>query len=349
MIFCGDIAVSGVYDNLDYTAHILTAQQPIFVNLEGAICSSEQEEKLKKQRKVFNSGKVIELLQRNHVTGCILANNHIMDSGDGNMTRTILHKHGIETTGYGMNQEEAERPIYFSENGKKYALLAFGWNTIGCRYAGKKQPGINSMRLETVLGQIRKHRKSNKRVIVVFHWNYEYELYPMPMQRELAKMAIESGAELIIGCHPHCVQGVEFYNGVPIVYSLGNWMFDSGVYFDGRIVTKECGKEELVIEWKEEILRCHWYEYDKEKSIPKYMTSELAVDSDKLKKLTPFSGMSEAEYLEWFKMNRRVHKFLPVFANSNQRIRNHLFYCYIMTRERVTRKIRDGVRCLKKR
>ena len=62
----------------------------------------------------------------------------------------------------------------------------------------------------------------NAKIITLPHWNYELELYPQPMHRELARLMVDAGAEGVFGHHPHCVNGIEYYKDAPIVYSLGN-------------------------------------------------------------------------------------------------------------------------------
>ena len=61
------------------------------------------------------------------------------------------------------------------------------------------------------------------KLIIFFHWNYELEKYPMPSQRELSHKLINMGVELIVGAHPHRIQGFEIYKGKPIIYSVGNF------------------------------------------------------------------------------------------------------------------------------
>lgn len=349
MFFCGDVAISGEYDNLNYQFDFGTKHQAIFLNLEGPICTYSQSQKRKQTRVVYNIDKVIGLLHLNHVTGCILANNHITDFDEHGLTINSLEKINIKHVGYGCNAREACKPLHFYEDDKKYSLLSFGWNVIGCKYANKNQPGVNAMAESNVLAQINDECKKGYNVIVAFHWNYEYELYPMPAHRELAKHAIDAGACLIIGCHSHCTQGVEYYSGVPIVYGLGNWIFDNNVYFDGRLKTKDIGLEELVVEFKDGKLICHWYDFNAIQSIPIYRVSEPASNSNRIKELTPFEGMDDQTYAIWFKKNRRIHRLTPVFVSNKHRIRNTLYFMYITCREKPTRRVREGLRWLKKR
>ena len=346
MFFCGDVAVSGRYDNLSYAFDFVDGRQTLFLNLEGAMCTDEEAGLLVKERKVFNTDKVVGLLRLNHVTGCILANNHITDHDDKGRTVKLLEEAGIKHVGYGADRAEASRPLYFTENGMEYSMLAFGWDVAGCRAAKENRRGVNTLERENVLSQVRKERAMGKKVIVFFHWDYVDELYPMPAQRELARQAVEEGAGLIVGCHAHCVQGVEYYHGVPIVYGLGNWMFDSGVYFDGRLKSRAGEADELVAEYRDGSLFCHWYRFDMECSVPVHIQSESAETSERVREITPFAGMDDRSYIKWFKKNRTIHKLTPVFSSNSNRIRNRIYYLYLTGRAKIWRTVKDKVRCL---
>ena len=346
MFFCGDVAVSGRNNNLNYRFDFADGRQAIFLNLEGPLCTQAVSETLVSKRRVFNIDRIIDLFQRNGVTGCILANNHITDFDDYELTVSTLDKAGVKHTGYGLNIDEAKKPIYFSEDGITYSLLAFGWNVTGCRYARNNKRGVNALELNNVITQIQQEKSKGNKVIAVFHWNYTYELYPMPIHRELAKMAVDAGADLIIGCHPHCIQGIEYYKDTPIVYSVGNWMFDNDVYFSGRLSTKEEGFDELVVEYKQDVLICHWYRYDPDTRLPVHINSEDVNESSAIKKLIPYEGMDNETYAAWFKKNRNIHRLMPVFTSDSNRIRNKLYCAYIFTRDRILRKVRDGIRCM---
>ena len=348
MFFCGDVAVSGRYDNLEHRFDFADGQQALFLNLEGAMCTDEEAGLLLKRRKVFNTDKVIGLLRSNHVTGCILANNHITDHDDKGLTVRLLEGAGIKHTGYGSDCAAASEPLCFTENGTEYSMLAFGWDVAGCKAAKEDRRGVNILERENVLSQIRKERAKGKKVIVFFHWDYVDEMYPMPAQRELAKQGVDEGADLIVGCHAHCIQGVEYYHGVPIVYGLGNWMFDSGVYFNGRLKTRTGEADELVAEYRGGSLFCHWYRFDTERSVPVHVQSESAETSERVRVMTPYAGMDDRGYVKWFKKNRTMHKLTPVFASNDDRIRNKVYYLYLTGRAKVWRTAKDGIRCLRR-
>ncbi len=135
------------------------------------------------------------------------------------------------------------------------------------------------------------------------------------MHRQLAYRLAEMGVDAVIGCHSHRVQGIEFHHGVPIVYGLGNWFFAQGVYWGRRVRYPAFSNEQLAAEWTPgaEGVTCHWFRYNSEGHTVTYTNSEHAAESERVRELTPFAGMSAAEYEAFFATNRVQKKLLPVF------------------------------------
>ena len=80
-----------------------------------------------------------------------------------------------------------------------------------------------------LLEEIRKGRENCDYLVVYIHWGIERNDMPEEYQRQIGKQCIDAGADLVIGSHPHVLQGIEYYNGKPIVYSLGNYVFGSSI------------------------------------------------------------------------------------------------------------------------
>ncbi len=164
------------------------------------------------------------------IDGVSLANNHILDFGKDAMLDTLIHldKYKIAHTGAGQNIEQAYKPYIKTVKGKKVAILGLSrvlsnpsW------YAGANSPGAASAYTpEPMLSAIKKSAKDNDYTIVYIHWNEEFKDYPEKYARTLAKAMIDSGADIIVGSHSHCLMGVEFYKHKPIYYSLGNFVFN---------------------------------------------------------------------------------------------------------------------------
>lgn len=158
-----------------------------------------------------------------------LANNHLPDYGPKGVIRTtaLLDAVGITWVGAGKDAEEAERPALVTKNGVRFAFLAYNdQDVVPKRYgAAKKHPGTNIMDKKKVSNAVRAAKEQADVVIVSMHSGREY-MKPNAHQASFAKAAIDAGAEVVIGHHPHVVQSVEQYKGKFILYSLGNFVFD---------------------------------------------------------------------------------------------------------------------------
>jgi len=158
----------------------------------------------------------------------LFANNHV---GDWNVTAfkdtlTRLSNIGIEKTGAGMDKSEAENPTIIEKNGIKFGFLGFSDVGPGWISAKENTPGI-LIASDPRLGEIIGNAKAKCDVLIVsFHWGIEYKTVHNQRQEDLAHLAIDSGADMIIGGHPHVIQDIGTYKDKPIVYSLGNFIFD---------------------------------------------------------------------------------------------------------------------------
>lgn len=168
-----------------------------------------------------------------------LANNHSTNYGAGAFTDTldVLKKNNIKYVGGGVNSGEAYSPTIIEKNSLKVAFLDFN-SIVGAVNATEDTPGVAKFAIkpwaetddETDLARIKANIASAKKqanlVVVEFHWGVEYEAKPIQSQINVAHAAIDAGADLVIGTHPHVVQAMESYKNVPIFYSLGNFIFD---------------------------------------------------------------------------------------------------------------------------
>jgi poly-gamma-glutamate synthesis protein (capsule biosynthesis protein) len=134
-----------------------------------------------------------------------------------------------------MNDKEARTPILIEKNGIKFSFLCY--NAITGGLSADSDSGTAFLEIEPwyrdkevsiqkLEADIKNAKKVSDVVIVSPHWGVEYKLIPNLSQQKVAKRAIEAGADLILGTHPHVVQGSEIYNGKYITYSLGNLIFD---------------------------------------------------------------------------------------------------------------------------
>ncbi len=157
-----------------------------------------------------------------------LANNHIGDAGRTGILQTManLDKRGILHSGAGKNTTDAHKPALLEAGGQTIAIL--GYDTIAAYYAaGASTPGSARMTSATLKADVAAARKAGADIVIVFpHWGIEYKATPTASQKRLAHAAIDAGADLVIGNHPHWAEAMEVYKGKPIWYALGNFVFD---------------------------------------------------------------------------------------------------------------------------
>ena len=157
-----------------------------------------------------------------------IANNHIRDAGGLGILQTIanLRERGIAASGAGKNLAAARKPAILTAGGTKVAFLAY--DTIAKGYAaGPDRAGSAQMSPKVVKADVAAARKAGAQLVVVFpHWGTEYDPTPFKGQQTLAHMAIDAGADLVIGNHAHWAGAMEVYHGRPIWYALGNFVFD---------------------------------------------------------------------------------------------------------------------------
>ncbi len=154
----------------------------------------------------------------------VLANNHMGDFGDGALMDTIslLDENNIRHLGAGKNISEAYKSVRL----ENISLIAVCENEFGIADDDKHgTAGYNTRRL---YNSIQAEKQISDYVIVIFHGGNEFNPLPSPRVVDRYRMLCDMGADCVIAMHTHCPQGYEVYNGKPIVYSMGNLMFQSG-------------------------------------------------------------------------------------------------------------------------
>ena len=158
-----------------------------------------------------------------------LANNHILDFGTEALMNTIkiLDENGILHIGAGKDLREASK-IYIKEiEGKRYAFI--GASAVIPKDSWKAtddRAGVaNGYDTFEICSRIYKLKQYVDKVIVYIHWGKELEVRTGEMQRLIGRRLVDAGADLVVGTHAHVVQEIEYYNNVPIVYSLGNFVY----------------------------------------------------------------------------------------------------------------------------
>jgi poly-gamma-glutamate synthesis protein (capsule biosynthesis protein) len=154
-----------------------------------------------------------------------LSNNHVFDYGTDAFKDTldVLNHHHIQWTGAGMSIKEASTPLVIKINDIKIAIVNFSEGE-DLTSAGKG-PGVMGWDLPGVEATIKRLRSQVDFIIVISHCGIEYIPFPPPYVVKAFKQMAKAGADIVIGHHPHVPQGIQFYDGTPIIYSLGNFAF----------------------------------------------------------------------------------------------------------------------------
>ncbi|OHD69726.1 MAG: hypothetical protein A2W19_13455 [Spirochaetes bacterium RBG_16_49_21] len=159
-----------------------------------------------------------------------IANNHLMDYDVEGMEDTLsyLEALNIRHAGGGKNLIDARRPAVLKFRGTDIYILAYCNRPPEEYYAGDKRPGIAPINIEIIKDDIATYKAGDNLVLISLHWGIEQTSHPQSGQIRIAHEIINSGADAVIGHHPHWPQGIEIYNSKPIIYSLGN--FINGYY-----------------------------------------------------------------------------------------------------------------------
>lgn len=222
----GEIIASGTLNPAEGLAKELKADI-VFGNLE---CSLT--DKGEKQPKTWNfkapPGR-LKSLQAAGFNILSIANNHTWDYGATGFLNTLkaLSRHGIPAVGGGKDRAQAEKLHIVTVRGLRVGFLAFTSTFPQEAWARKNKPGVAYSDFGRFPGVVSASRDDCDVLIVSFHGGTELAEEPNEIQEAFAHAAVDSGADLVIGHHPHVLQEVEIYKDKPILYSIGNFLFVS--------------------------------------------------------------------------------------------------------------------------
>ncbi len=324
MIFIGDIALphKGAI-KIDSLPDSFKNKKWL-ANLEGPLL--KEKEITTDIHGVYNNNEAIREL-KNHfdIAAFTLANNHILDSSTIKKTIQGLNDLDIPYVGAGVDSKTASEHLIIREAHTDVVILNFGWEVIQCPIAKATGEGVNALTKKNVIHQVKKalSEHANKKIICIMHWGYELEAEPQPFERELAKKIIDLGVSGVIGAHSHRIGGVEFYKGVPIIYSLGNWLFKQGFYYNSKLKFPDFCSMELAFEWDfdSNIMTYHFFKFDPQASTLVFSHSE-SHESATMLDYTPFKGLNSKEYEKWYRKNHyHKNKGLPIYYWSDSQFK----------------------------
>ena len=179
------------------------------------------------------------------------ANNHILDYGEKGIkdTLSVLESLGISYVGSGKNLHEAGLPFILEQSEMKIGILNFAENEFNS--AGYSSYGSNPVNPISNYYAIKRLKEQVNFIIVIAHGGREHYQLPTPKLRERYRFYVDSGADLVVGHHTHCVSGYEKWNGKYIFYSLGNFIFDfkeryrKGIWTIGMALHLKISKSEV--------------------------------------------------------------------------------------------------------
>ena len=194
----------------------------LFGNLETVL--STEGKKKEKAVLLYIAPEKVKYLKDVNFDVLNLANNHIMDLGVAGFNKTleVLMKNNLQFIGVSNNKYNLDY-IIIEKRGMKLGFL--GYSNSGF-VLPEKNICINKLKLKNILKDIKFIKQKCDFAIVSLHWGIENVFYPSPQQIEFAHKLIDVGATIILGHHPHVIQGIEKYKNGLIAYSLGNFQFN---------------------------------------------------------------------------------------------------------------------------
>ena len=351
LLFAGDIASpnaacsSMLVDSLNEFKHLFEGNIS-FLNLEGLFY---EEPSSQNKPILFNHPSVSHALTMMNVKGVTLANNHTLDLPDKfAATKNKLNELNIAFCGAGISLEEAYEHSVIECEGKKIILIGCCWDIL---IQHQKNPSkgvfVNRFKESVLLDQVKSLRSKYPEGIIVvnIHWSFDLETAPFPLYRLLSKELITNGANVINGCHSHCIQGAERYQSGLIIYSPGNFYMPWYTFINGTLKLPEFAKNEMIVEWdsKTNQALCHFIKYDTENG-NHTLTHVKTEDFDNgtlINQYSPYRSFDDEEFVTWYKKNRRKNILIPIYRTHREKIRNYLIDKYLRARIKIARKLAE--------
>ncbi len=230
--FCANGRVSGKIAEGDY-ASLFDKVKPVIeqadysiVNFEFPIVLSEGKPIKKCGPHLRGQITSIDAIKYAGFNVCTLANNHILDQGEQCCldTKRLIEESGMQTVGVGKNLEESSKILYLQ---KEKEILA----VINCcehefSIATETTAGANPINPIRQYYKIQEAKQNADYVLIIVHGGNEYYQLPSPRLQDTYRFFIDAGADAVVNHHQHCYNGYELYRGKPILYGLGNFLFD---------------------------------------------------------------------------------------------------------------------------
>jgi len=276
------------------------------LNLESPLTNAGNEHKILKTGPNLKASPdtigVLDLLRTNLVT---LANNHIYDYGNKGLTDTLelCKNHNISTVGAGVTLARASKIFLKEFDQLTVAFVNIAENEWS--NANETQGGANPMNIIANTRSINEAQKLADIVILIIHGGHEFYHFPSPRMVELYRFYAEQGASVIVSHHSHFISGYEIFNGVPIFYGLGNFLFDyttnSKDWYEGLLLRLQINhKKEIIWElhpYKQcgEILNVELLEGKEKTDIENKIRNINSIIADPVKLKEEFNALAETQ------------------------------------------------------
>ncbi len=252
ILIAGDLVIDQAYKTSNINSNVVDLfnnSDLNIVNLEAPVTASNSKIIKTGPHLKSNEKSTLEVLKSLRIDAVTLANNHLLDYDEKGVKDTLefCENNKIQTVGAGMNLKEASKTKYFDTKEGKIALVNFAENEWSS--ATEETAGANPMDIIDNTNQIKEAKKNADFVFVIIHGGHEYYNLPSPRMQKQYRFYAEQGADLIVGHHTHCISGHETFKGVPIYYSLGNFLFTNESTYDdwyiGLILEVEIKDEKI--------------------------------------------------------------------------------------------------------
>lgn len=217
---------NGNYDELFANTSFLKNNDITFANLEGP--ASDKGTDMHNLYSFRMSPDVIPTLKKAGISVVSFANNHVGDWGRAAFEDTLsrLSQNGILACGAGMTKADAEKPAIIEQNGYKVGFICFSDVGPENMQAGTSTSGILLASDPDFDNIIHNAKSQVDDLVVSFHSGVEYQTTHTTRQEEIFKKAVDDGADIVVGAHPHVAQDIQTYKNITMIYSLGNFIFD---------------------------------------------------------------------------------------------------------------------------
>jgi poly-gamma-glutamate synthesis protein (capsule biosynthesis protein) len=224
------IADTGIGYPWSSVGPVLRSADIATANLEGVISSGGSPAPYRQYHFRGNQGLLAGAAHKAGIDVVTVANNHSLDYGPGALLDTLraARAAGIRTVGGGADLSAARRPAIIRAGGLRVAILGYSDVRPLGSDAGPTSPGTARADAAAIEADVRRARKLADLVVVWFHWGAELQTEPDLRQREFAAAALDAGATVVLGAHPHVLQPVERRGRRLVAWSLGNFVFPSG-------------------------------------------------------------------------------------------------------------------------